>query len=626
MTSERGLMSEHGVGKVRTTGQLPLGTGNGTLHARMRRAPFVLAVFLCLLLLAPQISPAMGSANPTAGRRGAAPLQSVPLTQAIFLRRGYYDNVEVDSFSSKTVLAYAESSDVPISTAVMTAAQYNEFVNNISDPISNSITYQNGTSVQNSVALQKGLYFLVFYSYISRAQVQFGYEIYPSTPYSYGALTPPLATGIASFGIYNSSGEAVPYEVKTGQIMGVANITSFQVNTPNAGTYSTNISGSTLQLNAILVVNDNGSSLQKAYWVQNTPDFVTAASKVSFGDEIWNNTDLTGFLSNQTVTSTNFLNGGFVSSSSATNAPGSPFVYNYSPNNQTYALPLHFGLLMTEAIIPKVGVAVQLGYRLLMNGSRVSPMTKWFDNITIHDTNVNTAYFDVTGNSTTPVGDFYDAELVFAGEANLESAHFTQLNATLGLFYQAGSSAAFASFPTYYGFAGDTGEAADDLMVAYKNGLVQVTPSVNPNYAYLGNASLSLDPATLHASLASGATVTTTTSQTSSSSSTTTSTSASSTSASSSTSSATTGTTSGSPSPGITTFDLLLAVGAAVVVSLIVGVILGRRHRPASPYAPSAGDITTQGESPEGGSEEPQMGNFHFFPLPYSRTWMLFVS
>jgi len=545
----------------------------------------------------------------------------VPLTQSIFLRRGYYDNFEVDSFSNKTVLAYAESSDVPISTAVMTAAQYNEFVNNINDPISNSVTYQNGTSVMNSVALQKGQYFLVFYSYVSRAQIEFGYEIYPSTPFSYGALVPPMATGISSFGIYNASGGAVPYEVRTSQIMGVANITSFQVDTFNASSYGTNISGATLQMNAILVVNDNGSSLQKVYWVQNTPDFVTAASKVSFGDEIWNNTDLSGFLSNQTVTSTNFLNGGFVSSSSATSAPGSPFVYNYSPNNNTYALPLHFGLLMTEAVLPRVGIAVQLGYRLLLNGSRVSPVTKWFDNVTIHDTNVQTAYFDVSGNSTTPVGDFFDAELVFAGEANLESAHFTQLNATLGLFYQNGPGTSFSSFPTYYGFAGDTGEAADDLIVTYKSGLVQVTPGVNPNYAYLGNASLSVDPSSLHASLASGAPLTTTTSHTSTTSSgaTSTSTSGSSVTASTSTSSSASGTAGAATSTGISTSDLLLAVGAAALVSLVVGVLLGRRRRPASPYPPPT-DFTTQGESPGGDSGDPQMGNFHFFPLPYSST------
>ena len=589
-----------------------------------------------MMLVAPQISPAMGSVGPTSPRKAANVAQTVPLTQSIFLRRGFYDNVEVDSFSSKTVLAYAESSDVPISTALMTSAQYNLFANNANDPVSNSITYQNGTSVQNSILLPKGQYFLVFYSYISRAQVQFGYELYPSTPFSYGALTPPMATGIASFGIYNSSGEAVPYEVKTSQIMGVANITAFQVKTPNAYTYSTNISGATLQLNAILVVNDNGSSVQRAYWVQNTPDFVTAASKVSFGDEIWNNTDLTGFLSNQTVTSTNFANGGFVSSSSATGATGAPFVYNYSPNNNTYALPLHFGLLMKAAVLSKVGVEVQLGYRLLTNGSNILPTTKWFDNVTIHDTNVQTAYFDVTGNSTTPVGDFYDAELVFAGEANLESAHFTQLNATLGLFYQTSSGTAFSSFPTYYGFAGDTGEAADDLMVAYNNGLVQVTPSVNPNYSYLGNASLSLDPTTLHASLASGASATTTSSQTttsqvstsqiSTSSSATTSSSSGSVSATSTTSSATTGVASGTPSSGITTTDLLLAVGAAVLVSLVVGVFLGRRRTPASTYPSASGDIPPQEGSPEGSPGEPQMGNFHFFPLPYSRTWMLFVS
>ena len=309
-----------------------------------------------------------------------------------------------------------------------------------------------------------------------------------------GPVPAPLASGIASFGVYNNSGVVASYEIRTNQIVGVANISSLQVDTVDAPQYGDSVTGVTLQLNALLVVNDNGSASQEVYWVQNVPDFVTGASQASFGDEIWNNTDLTGYLSNQSITSTNSQNGGFV----YPGGNGNTAVYNYNSNNLTYALPLNFGLLMRETVLPNMGVLVQLGYHTLSNGlPEFSSTTNWFDNVTIHDTSVQTAYFDVSGNSTTPIGLLLDAELVFAGEGNGESAYFTQLNATLGLFYQNRTTGFLSSFPTYYDFSGDTGEAADYLVVNYANGIANIETGANPNYVYLGNASLFLNPNSL---------------------------------------------------------------------------------------------------------------------------------
>ncbi len=98
----------------------------------------------------------------------------------------------------------------------------------------------------------------------------------PNTPLSYGAIQGPLASGIASFGIANNSGVVTPYEIKTNEIVGVANISSMQVYTPNANQYGVAVTGATLQLNTELVINDNNAGTnQKVYWVQNVPDFET---------------------------------------------------------------------------------------------------------------------------------------------------------------------------------------------------------------------------------------------------------------------------------------------------------------------------------------------------------------
>ena len=343
------------------------------------------------MLLALQLVP-IPAAAASASSQSAQVREPATLSQSMVLRWNSYQGFEVDSFSTNTTVQYVASADAPVSLALMTASQYYAWQNDLTDPISNSITYQNGTGFQNSVPIAPGRYFLVFYAYYSRAQVLFGFQVYPSTPYSYGPLSPPLASGISSFGIANDSGTVTAYEVQTSQIVGAASISALQVSTPDAFRYGVRTTGATVQLNAMLVVNDNGSSLPKVYWVQNVPDFVTGASQVSMGDEIWNNTDTAGFLSNQTITSTNFQNGGFVYPSGIGRHRTGPNLYAYSMNNMTYAMPFGSALMMKATASPGTGVLVQLGYRLLANGSALSAPTDWYDNVTIHDPSVGSAY------------------------------------------------------------------------------------------------------------------------------------------------------------------------------------------------------------------------------------------
>jgi len=524
---------------------------------RLRSKSLSLAIILVLglsAILALQFSPSVTAAGLNVHTTRA---QSVSLDQTLTLRRGYYNYYEIDSFSNNTTVAYAAVSSAPISTALMTATQLNDFEDNLNDPISNSVTYVNGTSAQNNMTITTGQYFLVFYAYYSRANIQFGYQTSPNTPFSYGPLSTSFASGISTFGISNNSGTVSPYEVRTNEIVGIANISSLQVLTRDANQYGVSPTGATIQLNALLVVNDNSG--QKVYWVQNVPDFETGPVLLSIGDEIWNWTDLNGYLSNQTITSTNFNNGGFVSGTGPGNS-GGPYVYNYNGNNETYNLPLRIALVESETILPKTGVLVQLGDIISTNGSAsVSPKINWFDNVTIVDPTVQTAYYDVSGGSTPPIGLFYDAELVFAGEGNLEVAHFTQLSASLGLFYHNSGSATnmLSSFPTYYSFSGDTGESADDLVVTYSNGIANVGTGVNPNYQYLGNASrilnLQTQATTTTTTASTSSTTTTTTTTTVTSSTTTTSSSSTQTTTTKTTTSSTTQSTSSSTSSSTST-------------------------------------------------------------------------
>ena len=477
--------------------------GQGSAGRRGFRS-VISAIVLLSILLGSQLLLA-----PTAVSQSTAAPGTVPLTQSVLLRLYDYKGYEVDSFSADTTVSFASTSSVAVSSALMTMDQYNAWQYNSSDPISNSLTYQNGTSIQKTVTVGPGQYFLVFYAYYGRTLVQFGLQVDPVTPYSFGAVSPPLAMGISSFGISNQSGVVDSYQIQSSQLVGVVNISSVQVNTPNAYRYGVSPTGFTVQLNAMLVVNEVGSA-QKVYWVQNVPDFETGFSAVAFGDEIWNNTDPSGFLSNQTITSTNFGNGGFVYNTGATRFSSGLDFYSYLMNNETYSLPFNFALVMKTVLLPGIGVMVQTGYRLLSNGSPLSLQTVWFDNVTIHDPAAQEAFFEVSGSQTPPTGLYYDAELVFAGEGNLESAYFTQLDASLGLFYLT-STGSLSSFPTYYGFSGDTGEAASNLVESYANGIVHLSPGANIAFPYLGNASLSLDPVTFAAAGPAGTPTTTST-------------------------------------------------------------------------------------------------------------------
>ncbi|MHB1868681.1 MAG: thermopsin family protease, partial [Nitrososphaerales archaeon] len=284
---------------------------------------------------------------------------------------------------------------------------------------------------------------------------------------------------------------------------------------------------------------------QDVYWVQNTPDFVTSVNAMALTDNIWNNTDSTGVMTNQSLTSQNFAKGGAVYASVSNGLTS--YAYLFNENNMTYEMPFSFALVENESILKGQGVLVQLGFRPLQNGSLTTSPTYWYDNVTIHAPNVQSAYFQVAGNATTPIGSFYDSELVFAGEGNNEATTLLNMSASLGLFFRNDTTSVLSAFPSYYSFGGDTAETVTNLAVSYSNGIAYVQVG-NPNYVYLGKASLTLGsdykiPSTIFSTpVTTGGTATTQSSPS--------------------------GGSSGLRVPGY-----LLLVGVAIIVAVVVGVL-----------------------------------------------------
>jgi len=377
-------------------------------------------------------------------------------------------------------------SNESISTAFMTSSQFSSF-NASEGQLSDSVLYQNGTGSQHSFHVNQGLYYLVFYAYSQAASVTFSYDVLPVNPFEYGPLSSPQPTGMASFGLYNDSGNLFPYSIRTDEVAGVAGISALSAHNAIAGSVSSSVSGATLQLNANLVVEQTSGS-EEAYWCQNTPNFVTATLNLAPLDNIWNSST-SGFLSNDTVTS----EGGLGAVHSAYSNGSAQYYYSYESSNSTYLLPLDLIVLMKETVNQGDGVLVQMGLQVLRNGTGPTTPISWFDNVTIHDSGAQAAYFLVSGNKTTPNGYFYDAEFVFGGEENGESTFFPQMNASIGLFYANGISENLTAFPSYFSFGGDTAEAAANLHVTNSGGGFSQVSAGKPNYSYLGQASGSFD-------------------------------------------------------------------------------------------------------------------------------------
>ena len=394
------------------------------------------------------------------------------------LPSAYYQYYPIETFYAGTVVKYSLVSNASVSTAFMTTSQFQDF-NYSNGPVSNSVVYQNGTSSTQTLRVGIGVFFILVYAYGSTANVTLTFTVFPNNPFAYGSLYSPQPGGIASFGLTNESGIDSPYAVKSTDVIGFARISSIEAYNSTAGSVGAYPSGATLQMNSVLVVNEAGGQSQ-VYWCQNTPDFVTSADVVAMSDSVLNFSS-TGYLSNSSVTSEGGL--GTVYSTGLTGSD--QYYYEYEGPNMTYSLPMGIVLMINETAEPGQGVFVQYGARV----SGGQSFAGWFDNVTIHDPAVQSAYFLTSGNDTTPGGTFYDTELVFAGEGNGESTSFSHMSSSLGLYYANGTTTTLSPFPSYFSFGGDTLEASDNLKVSYLGNGGAVITAGTPNYDYLGSAS-----------------------------------------------------------------------------------------------------------------------------------------
>ncbi|WP_162309168.1 thermopsin [Acidianus infernus] len=307
------------------------------------------------------------------------------------------------------------------------------------------------------------------------------YKVIPCFINPYLKLSSLSSEGIASYGILNETKATKPYLIKTTSILGKFNISCIL-----AYNYSQNLvppCSASLQLNVVL------KTCRQVYWLQNVLEFLTLKHEFKLADGILNITCIDSTLSNSSITSPN----GYVT---IVNQSGKIEYYYgnyYCQPELKYCLPL-CGYLVTNVSLEKCGILISFAVIFVKNGSSMCYKEIVYDNVLIHG-KFKFAYILVCGKHYTPIGSYYDAELVFGGGGNGEITKFCKLNATLWLFYLKNNT--YVTFPNYFTFGEDTAEKVVNIAVNFCKYYAKLTTG-KENFRCYRACSYSIDPFHYH--------------------------------------------------------------------------------------------------------------------------------
>ena len=265
------------------------------------------------------------------------------------------------------------------------------------------------------------------------------------------------SVGVVSYGLYNISGKLYPYQVRTNEVVGLVNISQLSAYNPTPQPNSS-VNGASLQLNVGLNVYLNKTL--RAYWLQDVVDFNTSDDQYYLLDNIWNNTSPSA-----NVTAGALRGNGNVSS--CTSCSNQAFyVDSYPSYFLNYTFPMSLKLVVSENQTSG-GVMASFGYQVLSNGTgkQIGPLV-FFDHVLIpgssNGTLLTTPFYQTPGGGGAD-GDYYDSELVFAGESSGENSNFNSINSTMWIYYN--KSGVIVPFPSVYTFGLSTAETATNARI-----------------------------------------------------------------------------------------------------------------------------------------------------------------
>jgi hypothetical protein len=198
----------------------------------------------------------------------------------------------------------------------------------------------------------------------------------------------------------------------------------------------------------------NTTSGQHVYWLQNVFSFFTNNDTAYFLDNVWNSS------APGAVLDANLLSG-----SGSVYSVGSRNYYAAATNVFSYVAPLtvKFPISVSHSANK---VVVSFGYQEASGGSPLTGPTNSYDSASITEPGtILDAAIVVSGYEMEPGGDFFDAELVFAGQCCLAVTNFSSMDSTLSLSYTLLNGDVSAP-KAVYEFGSDTGEAAFGIKTA----------------------------------------------------------------------------------------------------------------------------------------------------------------
>lgn len=247
------------------------------------------------------------------------------------------------------------------------------------------------------------------------------------------------STGFLGTGLFGSG-----YCYYTPSFIGTINLNNLQTN--NSG-------GSpevTFQLNVVLYFIDGGKNY--AYWIQDVLWLNTATHFVMFEDNIWNLSAPSSPLYQSSISG----NGAIASSSSGS------YYYDFAesslPGDQaTLNYPASASLMVNSTISSSGTPSVSFMYNDSFGWVTYDRVVFPFATAMTSDDG-----FVVDGNTATPSGNFYDAELILGGPGGGSSTQVIRSNLNLTLQYWNGHN--FQIVPGAFNYGSDTAETSSNII------------------------------------------------------------------------------------------------------------------------------------------------------------------
>ena len=267
----------------------------------------------------------------------------------------------------------------------------------------------------------------------------------------------PAPMGVADVGLRDVKGTLAGYELNTSSAEGTASLTDAQ---------SVYLDGDGpdlfgLQLNAVLTGVTLFGNSSYEFWAQDFVSYTSSSGALSFGDNLWNFSSLSGTLSSNAL-------------------------YAHGPNGTVVAPVFYY------AEGPSFTIGYPFEVRFYLNATEIQDRPAVYFNYSVSNASFRahgsfdyvvfnssvgaptgpapSALFQIDGNGYDPVGLINDLELAVLGNGNGDTTTFFEIDGTLSLDFWNATAGAYQPVPSAVNAGADTGETADGVASYYLGG------------------------------------------------------------------------------------------------------------------------------------------------------------